>query len=309
MNIQATIITLLTLGFCSQLYAQRCADAADTFEFYDSQVKSSHINNLSSDYYILSYSWSARYCRKVSSKSKKSGAKNYLQCASGYTFGYILHGLWPQGAINTKQKYPRACAGDQPKISRAVLAPYLCMTPSVWLLQHAYEYHGTCMPDKRLKTPQGYFNRAYQLHQKIKLPNNDLPEGSASLQWWYKNNPQLKAGAVQFWRRAREWQICYDRDFKSMRCPGNKRSGFGTAKWTANSEQSRSKSLPKNVLIHRATQPECLIKGNISKKSQKKLYFATSHPQYAQVVIDKRRGERCFRSEKAAVKAGWVKAQ
>ena len=54
---------------------------------------------------------------------------------------------------------------------------------------------------------------------------------------------------------------------------------------------------------------QCLIKGNISKRSDKHLYFTSSHPNYHSVKISINKGERCFNTEAEAQKAGWLKAQ
>jgi ribonuclease T2 len=304
------MLFLVTLAFGPQAVANSCVDRSDSYEDYDNKIISKEINNLPSQYYILSYSWSPNHCKKVSSKSKKAGGKNYLQCVKNNKFGYILHGLWPQGAIQSKRNYPRACKGDKPKIPRAKLAPFLCMTPSVWLLQHEYEYHGTCMPNKELRTPTGYLEQAKKLHDVLELPKVELKSSEASFRWWYKNNPHLKAGAVQYWRGANEWQMCYDTNFTAMVCPSNQ------SKKSLVSYNQLDKSTIKSKLsadnhreVVKPTANQCVVKGNISKKSRKKLYFLSSHPQYRSVKIDEKKGERCFLFVEEAQKAGWVKAK
>ena len=76
-----------------------CADPLDTYSQYDDSENIQ--NDLKSEYYVMSYSWSPGYCQAKSTKaSRKPGQEDYLQCGSGRTFGYVLHGLWPQGAMN-----------------------------------------------------------------------------------------------------------------------------------------------------------------------------------------------------------------
>ncbi|MEH6444347.1 MAG: hypothetical protein V7784_10645 [Oceanospirillaceae bacterium] len=299
-------INLLYLSLFSSLnFANSCVDDKDSFSQYNQRINDRSISNIPSQYYVLSYSWAANHCAKVSSASKSSGSKNYLQCNSNASFGYILHGLWPQGSLNKKQGYPRACAGDQEKIPRKVLAKYLCMTPSVWLLQHEYENHGTCMPTPILRTPQGYLGKAKQLHDQLILPSKQLANTKASLQWWYHNNPQLVQGALQYASNSREWQVCYDQNFRSMTCPANSRKNSSSRQQTL---KTKSKNEAKGKQLNSRTAG-CVVKGNISKKSLKKWYFMQGHPQYKLVSINTRTGERCFKSEFEAKQAGWKKAR
>jgi|GEM_PF-1476826 len=51
----------------------------------------------------------------------------------------------------------------------------------------------------------------------------------------------------------------------------------------------------------------CIVKGNISYNGNKKLYFTSTHPDYPHVRINKA-GERCFKTEQEAERAGWRKA-
>jgi ribonuclease T2 len=297
---------LLCLSLSSSLIlANSCVDNKDSFSQYNETINDKSINNIPSQYYVLSYSWAASHCAKVSSKSKEPGSKNYLQCHSNATFDYILHGLWPQGDISGTQGYPRACAGDQGKIPRQVLSKYLCMTPSVWLLQHEYENHGTCMPTSDLKTPQGYLGKAKQLHDQLVLPSKQLSNTQASFQWWYSSNPQLAQGALQYASKSREWQVCYDQSFRSMICPVNSGQNISPSKKPL---ITKSEKDPKGKHLKTRTAG-CAVKGNISKKSLKKWYFIRAHPQFEQVRINTRSGERCFKSEFEATEAGWKKAR
>ena len=55
-------------------------------------------------------------------------------------------------------------------------------------------------------------------------------------------------------------------------------------------------------------QPECVIKGNISHNTGKKLYHLPGMEDYENTVIDSSRGERWFCTEAEAIESGWVKA-
>lgn len=277
-------IFLLFVGN-SNLFANNCSDPKDTFSNYNQTVLSDDINDIESEYYILSYSWAPRHCEKTS--DVKPGDKNYLQCHDKDKYGYVLHGLWPQGKFDDVGNYPRACEGDyNKKIERAVLEKYLCMTPSVWLLQHEYEYHGTCMHDESLESPEKYFETAYKLHSKMTLPEKQMPNNGSSIQWFVDNNKKigLFKEAIQYYGSGEEWQFCMDNEFKFIGCP--------------------VKSSTQSVGV----DDSCPIKGNISSNSRRKLYFTNLHPDYTKVKIEYSKGEKCFETEEQAKKAGWERA-
>ncbi len=307
LSMNITMIFAVSVMSSVGAFATTCIDSRDSFSDYDNDVSNNDIRNIQSEYYLLSYSWAPRFCQKASKRSKSAGGKNYLQCSADNNFGYILHGLWPQGKMSGKGGYPRACEGNQPKIPRDQLSPYLCMTPSVWLLQHEYEYHGTCMPTRELKSPKGYFGTAVKLHQSLRLPDKELANNSRSLSWWYLNNSQLVDGAVSYAKKSKEWQFCYDAQFKSMACPGGEFNKLNTYKRVVISKSIKTADSPSYT--QKKPNQSCIVKGNISKKSSAKTYFLTSHPQYTSVKININSGERCFSNEQQAIKAGWRKAR
>lgn len=281
--LSAVLSFLLTLPACAA-EQMSCVDTQDTYSTYDNDVNQDDINDLPSEYYVLSYSWAPGHCDKVQEKDKKPEEKDYLQCGSGAQFGYILHGLWPQGKLDDIGNWPRACEGDQPKIDRKILEKYLCMTPSVWLLQHEYEYHGTCMHDEALETPEAYFDTAMKLHSQLKLPEQQLDYTTENIDWWVAHNPHLSRESIQYYHKDKEWQFCYDNNFQVMACPNKPQPPIDT------------------------NPEDCPVKGNISNNSGNKYYFTTSHPQYADVKITPDKGEQCFATEQEAISAGWAKA-
>ncbi len=56
------------------------------------------------------------------------------------------------------------------------------------------------------------------------------------------------------------------------------------------------------------TKPECVIKGNISHNSGRKIYHLPGMEYYEQIRIDPSRGERWFCTESEAINNGWRKA-
>ncbi|OHX35755.1 hypothetical protein BJL95_16210 [Methylomonas sp. LWB] len=292
-------LTKLFAAVCLALVAvlahADCVDPKDTYESYN--VVADPTQDRPSEFYVLSYSWAPSYCAQKGGQ-RRPGQKDYLQCGGKAHFGYILHGLWPQGSVARPNDYPRACGGDQPKIDRALLAKYFCMTPSVWLLQHEFENHGTCMIDQHLRTPVAYFDKALTLHNALHLPSRQMTNEAQGKAWFVLHNPQLPEDSVYFDREAKEWRICYDRDFAPFACP---RPGEQTG------GQTGGQSGGGDTNAGNGDANACPVKGNISAK-HRKLYFEPSHPTYASVVIDFSKGERCFDNVEQAVAAGWRKA-
>jgi len=68
------------------------------------------------------------------------------------------------------------------------------------------------------------------------------------------------------------------------------------------SKSSSSKSSVQNE------PTECLIKGNISTKTDERIYHVQGCGSYSQTVIDTSKGERWFCTEEEAVASGWRKA-
>ncbi len=58
-----------------------------------------------------------------------------------------------------------------------------------------------------------------------------------------------------------------------------------------------------------AAKPGCIIKGNISVATGKKLYHLPGMRNYEVTIIDLAKGERWFCSEAEAQANGWIKAQ
>ena len=61
-------------------------------------------------------------------------------------------------------------------------------------------------------------------------------------------------------------------------------------------------------VIESITKPECLVKGNISINSGRKLYHVPGMEDYEITKISPEKGERWFCTEQEAVSAGWVRA-
>ncbi len=170
--------------------------------------------------YTLAASWSPDHC-------KMRGDGDPLQCSGkAGRFGFVLHGLWPEGAAG---RWPQWCSVT-PRPTPAELAPHLCMTPSPRLLEHAWAKHGSCMA----KRPEDYFKVAAILWRSIRWPDADrlsrqdgLTVGDLRSAFVTRNPgwPREAVGVVASrtgWLR--ELRLCYGRDFLPQACP---RRAFG----------------------------------------------------------------------------------
>ncbi len=166
--------------------------------------------------YLLTLSWSPEYCRDH---------KDTLQCSGKMgDFGFVLHGLWPEGAGKNYPMWCKSAALVPPK----VIAQNICMTPSVQLLQHEWAKHGTCMA----RRPEAYFGAAKLLYDAVVMPDmaklsraplnaRGVADAFAAI------NPGLPASAIAVHTSEQGWldevRICLGKDLKPETCgPGKK---------------------------------------------------------------------------------------
>jgi ribonuclease T2 len=109
--------------------------------------------------YTLVLSWSPEYCR-----FRQDSKRDRLQCGGqAARFGFVLHGLWPDGRGDIWPEYCRA-VGPVPE---PVLRATLCTMPSVDLQQHEWAKHGSCA----FPNPTAYFRAARTLYAAIRHPD------------------------------------------------------------------------------------------------------------------------------------------
>lgn len=109
--------------------------------------------------YTLSVSWSPGYCH-----ARAASPRDAFQCGpESAGFGFVLHGLWPDGAGETWPQYCRPARA----VPEPVIRDMLCDTPSVQLIQHEWAKHGTCMSP----TPKAYFGKAAGLYRALRFPD------------------------------------------------------------------------------------------------------------------------------------------
>ena len=168
--------------------------------------------------YTLAISWSPEYCR-----TRGDDASARFQCRSTNRFGFVLHGLWPDGV---GKEWPQYCRAT-PILSRQVIRRNMCATPSPQLLQHEWSKHGTCMAGY---TPERYFARSTTMFRALRFPDmaqlSRAPLTAGRLaQAIAARNPGLRADMMRITGTRTgaldEVWLCTDRRFRYTRCPGH----------------------------------------------------------------------------------------
>ncbi len=172
--------------------------------------------------YILAASWSPAYCRFGSSR-------NTMQCSRrNGRFGFVLHGLWPQGAKGAPPQWCSTARRPSPELIRR----NLCMTPAPALLAHEWAKHGSCM----VKRPETYFKVSAILWRSLRWPDADRLSRDKDLtagklrEVFILRNPDWKADQIGIDTSCNGWlrgiRLCYGKNFMPRTCP---KASFGPA--------------------------------------------------------------------------------
>jgi ribonuclease T2 len=203
-DVAARPVTAATCAIPSNLRAPR-AETAPASEIIRDEPTAAH---------MLALTWSPQWCHG------RTGARSAIQCRDN-SFGFVLHGLWPNGA---GKRHPRYCAAAPP-ISLATVRRHLCMTPSPELLQHEWAAHGTC----GWSTPDAYFQKAEELWQGVRRPSLAFAAGRTVAvgdirEAFVAANPQLRREGLYVKVGKGNWledvRICYDLRFRPAACRG-----------------------------------------------------------------------------------------
>jgi ribonuclease T2 len=168
------------------------------------------------DFYVLSLSWSPTFC------DSEAAGRNREQCGSDKSFGWVVHGLWPQNETGWPENCPTSEGSRVPeRIGRGIID----IMPSMGLIGHQWRKHGSCsglgMSD--------YFSLVRQAHDKIRIPN-ELAEvdrvsrtsPDAVEAAFIRSNPGLTRSAVAVTcdrERVDEVRICLDHSLGFSPCP------------------------------------------------------------------------------------------
>ncbi len=182
--------------------------------------------------YTLALSWSREYCR---SHQREPNAAYQCDGKIG-EFGFIVHGLWPEGR---GPEYPRWCKKTD-ILPAKLIAQNICMTPSPQLQQHAWAKHGTCMTRK----PETYFGAARLLFAALQFPDMDrlsrqdkedehltVADFAKAL---VQMNPGLPEKAIVLETNRKGWlqeiRLCLNKKFRPTACPAHTKGARTTAR-------------------------------------------------------------------------------
>ena len=171
--------------------------------------------------YTLALSWSPEFC-----KGREGQRAQALQCSGrNGRFGFVVHGLWPDGA----RGWPQWCATTQ-RPTGAQVAGQLCRSPSTRLVARQWAKHGSCM----VRFPRTYYRVTNILYDSLRWPDFDRLSRKEELtagdvrDWFVAANRGWRHDAVGVKLNARGWlqelRLCYDRRFMPARCD---RARFG----------------------------------------------------------------------------------
>lgn len=165
--------------------------------------------------YTLAISWSPQYCA-----NRSTSPRDQFQCGGGQDFAYTLHGLWPDGE---GRDWPQYCRPTR-LVPDKVIREQLCTTPSVQLIQHEWEKHGTCMQE----TPASYFARSREMFGKVQYPDMAELRGrtmtAGAFQQAFANaNPGMRPEQMRLNVSKAGWLeevwLCLDKQYRNQACP------------------------------------------------------------------------------------------
>lgn len=174
-------------------------------------------NDIATDYYALSLSWSPQFCNSGAGKSEN----NRWQCTDN-SFGFVVHGLWPQSArAQRNDEHPRHCKAPE-ILPAATIKPHLCTMPGAQLVQDEWIKHGSCA----FPNAKAYLDQIEVLYRNLVLPElraGRTTAGAVRKSIVDANRAKgLKAEHVQIsvlsGNRFSEALICYDKQFKFKAC-------------------------------------------------------------------------------------------
>ena len=132
----------------------------------DGKSKRKDVSPRDFDYYLLVLSYAPDFC------AQPQGDKDPRECGTGRRIGFVVHGLWPQGATS---RGPEHCGGGSP-VGRDIVAAMLRYIPTESLIQHEWSAHGTCSG----LSARDYFSALRKARDSMKLPA-DIDQPSTTL--------------------------------------------------------------------------------------------------------------------------------
>jgi ribonuclease T2 len=176
------------------------------------------------DFYVLALSWSPSYCEAASERPPRRS--DGQQCGVSRPFHFVVHGLWPQ----YESGFPEYCQRDARRPDRGTISAMLDLMPSVGLIFHEWERHGTCsgLP------PRAYFENVRKARASVKIPDEfmevkehlTVTPGQVEEAFLKANSGMTPASisvACGDRRRLGEVRICMSKEFGFRDCAENER--------------------------------------------------------------------------------------
>jgi len=218
----AQIIAIVTLCVASAVSAAPSCSLPASIPATHAE-KAGDVRNVPIGGYLLTFSWSPEYCFAAKRNPRAADdptQSTELQCGASNHFRFTLHGLWPEGKDATWPQYCHPVG----LVSAPTVKANLCRTPSVGLIEHEWEKHGSC----NWATPEAYFGQSAKLMDHVKLPDlSGLTRGqinaSAIRAAFMAANRTLPHDAIGVAANKGGWfeevRLCLDTGFNYRKCP------------------------------------------------------------------------------------------
>lgn len=166
------------------------------------------------DYYVMALSWSPNWC------AIEGRAKGSPQCAKTATYGWILHGLWPQ----YHRGWPEHCTTAERNPPRWMTEDMVDIMGSSGLAWYQWKKHGRCSglsgEDYYALSRQAYDSVVRpplfrKLDQPVRLPAHIIEEA------FLEANPQLEKDMLTITCRdgyIQEARVCMAKDLTPVPC-------------------------------------------------------------------------------------------
>lgn len=167
------------------------------------------------DYYVLSLSWSPNWC------AAEGQARSSPQCDGSRSFGWVLHGLWPQFESGGYPSYCRTVQGDPTRGQTAAMADIMGTDGAAW---YQWKKHGRCsglsadtyLGAARLAFGAVTLPEAFgKLRTEVALPASVVEEA------FLKANPGMTSDMITITCQAdriQEARICLTRKLELREC-------------------------------------------------------------------------------------------
>lgn len=208
------IAALLTAGFASPAaHPPRACHLPRTITPAPELTPSANeiVRDAPTAFYMLALTWAPEACR-----TRGADPAFATQCRDN-NFGFILHGLWPNGPDG---RHPRYC-GPAPALSATAVRRHLCMIPSAESLQHEWAAHGTC----GWSSPEAYYRQSAILWRAVKQPPMAATMTAGQIRdAFVKANPRFPRQGVNIRltgdSRLQDVRLCYDLRYRPAACTG-----------------------------------------------------------------------------------------